>query len=87
MTSNLYKEEIRTSFDMRYKTNNFFMFGLQAEYFKVANFYETHLGISAYLQYTNQIRIVPRIRYIITEFGPNIGFLGIEGQIAFGNGD
>ena len=87
MTSILYMEELRTSFDFCYKANNFFKPGLQAEFFNKANFYEIHLGVFAYLQYTNQVRIVPRIRYIITEFGPNIGFIGIEGQIVFGNSD
>lgn len=87
MTSILYKEELRTSIDVHYKANNFFKPGLQAEFFNIANFYEIHLGAFAYLQYTNQVRIVPRIRYIITEFGPNIGFLGIEGQIIFGNSE
>lgn len=87
MTSLLYKEELRTSFDVRYKANEIFIPGLQAEFFKIADFYEIHLGVFAYLQYTNHVRIVPRIRYIITEFGPNIGFLGIEGQIIFGKSE
>ena len=87
MTSILFKEELRTNLDVCYKANNFFIPGLQAEFFNIANFYEIHLGGFAYLQYTNQVRIVPRIRYIITEFGPNIGFLGIEGQIVFGKSD
>ena len=87
MTSILYKEELRTNLDVCYKANNFFIPGLQAEFFNIANFYEIHLGVFAYLQYTNHVRIVPRIRYIITEFGPNIGFIGIEGQIVFGKSE
>jgi hypothetical protein len=87
MTSILDKEELRTSFDVNYKVNEFFIPGLQAEFFNIANFYEIHLGVFAYLQYTNYVRIVPRIRYIITELGPNIGFLGIEGQIVFGKSE
>lgn len=87
MTSILYKEELRTSIDVRYKVNEFFIPGLQAEFFNIANFYEIHLGVFTYLEYTNHVRIVPRIRYIITEFGPNIGFLGIEGQIVFGKSE
>jgi|WetSurMetagenome_2_1015567.scaffolds.fasta_scaffold06606_3 hypothetical protein len=87
MTSILYKEELRTNLDVCYKANDFFKPGIQAEFFNIADFYEIHLGVFAYLEYTNHVRIVPRIRYIITEFGPNIGFFGIEGQIVFGKSE
>ena len=87
MSSILTKEELRTSLDLRYKLNDFFIPGLQVEFFNIANFYEIHFGTSAYLYYTNHLRIVPRIRFIITEFGPNIGFFGIEGQIVWGKNE
>jgi hypothetical protein len=83
MNSLLRFEEIRASINTIYKTTDFFSPSFQVEYFNVYNFYEIHCGFSAYLNYTEHIRIVPRIRYIATEFGPDIGFVGIEGRIIF----
>jgi len=78
------QDELRMNLDVRYKASEFFTPVLQVELFRNAGFTEIHLGFSAYLQYFKSIRIVPRIRYIITEFGPDIGFIGLEGNFSFG---
>lgn len=79
------QDEIRASLDMRYKVTSCFTPELRSEIFQNAGFREIHLGFSAYLEYFKNIRIVPRIRYIITQFGPDIGYLGFEGSFTFGN--
>lgn len=83
MNSILVSEEIRSRFMSKYKINNFFSPAISIEYFNVYNYYEIQIGLSAYLNYTDHLRIVPRVCYIITEFGKDIGFLGIEGRIIF----
>ncbi len=85
--SNINGDEWRINFDFSYKLSNYFSPGLQLEYFEIYNYNEIHLGLFANVHYGKSFRIVPRIRYIITEFGPNIGFVGIEGHIIFGNKD
>ena len=75
-----HQDESRVSFDIRYKAAECFAPSVQIELFENAGFKETHIGFSAYLEYLKSICIIPRIRYIITEFGPNMGFLGIEGR-------
>ncbi len=82
-----YQDELRTSIDFQFKVSNNFTSTFQTEVFNIADFSEVHLGIAGTFQYYNIVKITPRIRYIITEFGPNIGFIGIEGQIVFGNGE
>lgn len=79
------QNELRTSFDIRYKVTNYFRPELRMEIFKNAGFREIHLGFSAYLQYLKNIKIVPRIRYIITQFGSDIGYIGLEGNFSFGD--
>ncbi|MBA4406127.1 hypothetical protein C0389_02515 [bacterium] len=78
------QDELRMSFDIRYKAGEYFTPVFQTELFRNAGYTEVHLGFSAYLQYFKNIRIIPRVRYIITEFGPDIGFIGLEGNFNFG---
>ena len=78
------QDELRMSFDIRYKAGEYFIPVFQTELFRNAGFTEIHLGFSAYIHYFKSLRIVPRLRYIITEFDPNIGFIGLEGNFNFG---
>lgn len=82
--SNFNNDELRINFDLSYKLSKYFSSGLQFEYFEIYNFNETHLGIFANVRYGQSFRIVPRLRYIITEFGPDFLFAGVEGHIIFG---
>ena len=78
------RDEFRSSIDMSYEINELVSPGIQAEVFELADYKETHLGVFVYLNYLEGIRIVPRIRYIFTEIGPDILFFGLEGKIVFG---
>lgn len=78
------QDELRGSFDIKYRISKHVMPGIQAELFDIANFREIHVGVMAALQYFDAVRIIPRVRYVITEFGPNIGYFGIEGRILWG---
>jgi hypothetical protein len=83
----LQQDELRMSLDIRYQASNIFTPVIQTELFRNAGFREIHLGVAAYLQYFKNIRIIPRIRYIITQFGPNIGYIGFEGNFNFGKSE
>lgn len=78
------RDELRGSFDIQYKISGNVSPVLQTEVFELTNFTEVHAGISVYLQYFKGFRIAPRIRYIFTEFGPDIAFAGLETRIIFG---
>jgi hypothetical protein len=78
------QDESKMNFDIRFKAGKYFMPVLQAELFRKAGFSEIHLGFSAYLLFFKSISIVPRFRYIISEFGSDMGFIGIEGGFYFG---
>ncbi|GAB6281828.1 MAG: hypothetical protein STSR0008_05700 [Ignavibacterium sp.] len=82
--SNFNNDEWRINFDLNYKLSKYLSPGLQCEYFEIYNFNEIHLGIFANVRYGKSFRIVPRFRYIITEFGPDYLFVGVEGHILFG---
>lgn len=82
--SDFNNDECRLNFDFSHKFSDYFSPGIQIEYFEIYNFNEIHLGIFANVRYGKSFRIVPRLRYIITESGPNMGFAGIEGHIIFG---
>lgn len=82
-----YQDEFRASIDVNYHHNEFFTPSLQIEKFKILDYSETQIGIAGELNYYNYIKVIPRLRYIITDYGPNIGFIGIEGQIKFGSSD
>lgn len=82
-----YQDEFRASIDVNYHHNQFFTPSLQIEKFKILDYSETQIGIAGELNYYNYIKMIPRLRYIITDYGPNIGFIGIEGQIKFGSSD
>jgi hypothetical protein len=47
------------------------------------NYNELQIGLSSYLKFDEKIMVVPRIRYIITKKGPNVGFAGIECSFKF----
>lgn len=78
------RDEFRYSLDIRYKLTTTVDFGVQTELFDVDDFTEIHLGTALYLNYFDGVRIVPRIRYILTEFGDDILFIGLEGKIIIG---
>ncbi len=78
------RDEFRGSIDASYKITDIVSPGLQVEVFELADYTETHLGVFVYLNYFEGIRVVPRLRYIFTEIGPDILFLGLEGKIVFG---
>lgn len=78
------QDEVRMSFDIRYQVTDCFIPVVQTEVFRNAGYTEIHLGFSSYLQYLKSIKIVPRIRYIVTEFGPDMGYIGVESYFAFG---
>lgn len=78
------RDELRVSFDVHYIISENVSPVLQTELFELANFTEIHIGTSVYLQYFKGLRIAPRIRYIFTEFGPDIAFFGLETKIVFG---
>lgn len=78
------RDELRGSFDIQYKISDNVSPVLQTEVFELTNFTEIQVGTSVYLQYFNGLRIAPRIRYIFTEFGPDIVFFGLETKIIFG---
>lgn len=79
-----HRDELRGSFDIQYKISENVSPVLQTEVFELTNFTEIHVSASVYLQYFMGLRIAPRIRYIFTEFGPDIAFLGLETKIVFG---
>ena len=79
------RDEFRGSIDASYSITDIVSPGIQAEVFELADYTETHLGVFVYLNYFDGIRVVPRIRYIFTEIGPDILFVGLEGKIVFGN--
>lgn len=72
------QSEIRTSADIRYNCSRLITTAFQIDFFRVAKFSEIQLCISAYFNYLKNLRFVPKTRYIITEYGPNIGFIGLE---------
>jgi hypothetical protein len=78
------QDELRMSADLRYKVGDYFTPVLQTELFRSAGFTEIHLGFAAYLQFFKSFGIIPRVRYIITQFGPKIGFIAVEGKFYFG---
>jgi hypothetical protein len=78
------RDELRGSFDVKYKISENVSPALQTEVFELTNFTEIHVGASVYFQYFTSLRIAPRVRYIFTEFGPDIAFFGLETKIVFG---
>lgn len=78
------RDELRGSFEVKYKISENVSPALQTEVFELASFTEIHVGASVYFQYFTGLRIAPRIRYIFTEFGPDIAFFGLETKIIFG---
>jgi hypothetical protein len=80
----IYKgEEVRLSIDAGYRTSDLLKYGLQTEYFKITGYKELHLGFFLELKYFKGIKIIPRLRYIINDLGPNAGFIGVESVIIF----
>lgn len=80
----LNRDELRVSASANYQITKHIIPGLQVELFELANFTELQFGALVYLKYYRGIQVIPRIRYIVTEFGPDIAFFGIEGVIILG---
>ena len=78
------RDELRLSFDINHKISKTVAPLFQTEIFKLADFSEFQFGIGAYLNYIEGLLITPRIRYIFTEFGPDIAYFGLETKIIFG---
>lgn len=78
------RDELRLSVDANYKITEHFIPGVKVELFKLIDYTELQFGALVILKYYRGIQIVPRIRYIVTEFGPDIAFFGIEGIIILG---
>lgn len=74
-------KELRTSTSLYCKITDAFSPSLSAEYFQLNNYNEVQVGLSSYLRFDEKILVVPRVRYIFTKIGPNIGYLGIECRI------
>lgn len=78
------RDELRLSFDVNYKISEKAAPLLQIETFNLADFTEWQIGTGVYLNYYEGLLIIPRIRYIFTEFGPDIAYFGLETKIIFG---
>ena len=78
------RDELRVSVDANYNITEHIIPGLKVELFELANYTEIQFGTLVYLNYYAGIQIIPRIRYNVTEFGPDTMFFGIEGTIILG---
>lgn len=76
-------DEIRTCADIYYTCSDFISSSLTVELFQSNYFKEVQIGFSPHIQFDKSVLITPRIRYIITETGPDIGQFGIDCHFKF----
>lgn len=79
------RDELRGSVDFGMEWTETLRPVFQVEYFDVAGYHETQIGALMEIIPVREMRIIPKLRYIVTELGPDIAFFGIEGHLHFGD--